>query len=82
MTTTTLTEAQVVTSSYHPDARSFRAGSDQFKVRLNPETLAKITEIQKHHASLGRPRSMELALAEAVAVYYAELLEEGLVPPL
>jgi hypothetical protein len=78
----TTTTTQMALSSSYPDARSFRSGSNQFKLRVNPETLERITEIQKYFRSLQRPSSMELVVAESVAAFYDDLLDEGVVPPL
>lgn len=67
--------------SLRDDGYSFRANSDQFRLRIQPRTLDLASHIQKRNRGLGKPGSLEFLFAEAVEYYYNALAEEGEVPP-
>lgn len=63
------------------NGRSFRDSSDQMRVRISDETLARASHIQRINDQLGLPRSLEFCIASCIDRTYEALREDGLVPP-
>lgn len=63
------------------DGFSFRTESNQYRLRILPETLKYATHLQARNRRMGLPGSLEYLMAQLVEEKYNALAEEGELPP-
>lgn len=55
----------------HPEANK------QFGIRISPEIIELVTEIQTYHRSANLPFTLAAIVEDAIVCYYHRLIKEG-----
>lgn len=59
----------------HPEANK------QFGIRISPEIIELVSEIQTYHRSANRPYTLACIVEDAIVCYYQRLVRERKIPP-